>query len=253
MGHYYGIDGSPQYEIIGKNGKKRGTNITDARRLGLVPSVTEIMGVQAKPALIMWIQNQLIEACIDTPFYSGLWTKEEYKKYLIGQSKRVGEAAAKRGNEIHDSMESYIKTNLTDDNVEYTHDAIQLLGNQFDGYTWIAEKSFAHPDGFGGRVDLHGYDTKGNYVVIDFKTKDKTNEKDMVQYDDHRIQLAAYQVGLGLPNNTRRFNLFIGVHKDRPGLCKLVECKKFDKSIQMFYALLNWWKIKNDYTSGGVK
>jgi hypothetical protein len=245
LAHYYKLNGDTCYEVVGKNGKTRGTTIADARKLKLVPSVTTVMDVQSKPALIFWLQNQLIEACIDTPFYHGLWDKEEYKKYLITQSKKVREAAAQRGNEVHDLMENYFKDGYG--NHEETNVATKLIRETFINYEWIPEASFAHTDGFGGRVDLYGHDGKGNYVIIDYKTKDKDEIGKIVQYDDHKIQLAAYQVGLKLPETTRRFNLFISVHKDTLGECKLIECNQFDKFINLFYALLEVWKIKNNY------
>lgn len=254
MGHYYKLDGSPKYTITGKNGKERGTTIADAKKLKLVPSVTTIMDVQSKPALIMWLQNQLIEACIDTPFYEAMWTKEEYKKYLIGQSKRVGEEAATRGTYIHDKLENWALNGCVNDNSLSLdiHQAVDLISEKFPEYTFYPEQSFAHKDGFGGKVDLWGKNEDGDYVIIDYKTKDKTSIKDMVQYDDHRIQLAAYQRGLQLPKNTRRFNLFISVHPDNLGLCRLVECKEFDKYINLFYALKELWQLKNNYSPSEV-
>lgn len=248
MGHYYDLGGGTRYEVIGKNGKKRGTNIADARKNGWVPSVTTIMDVQSKPALIMWLQNQLIEACINTPFYGALWTKEEYKKYLIGQSKRVGEEAAAKGNYIHDKLEQWAIDGFATDVTEDIQQAVDLVHKEFPGYIFYPEQSFAHKDGFGGKVDLWGKNEEGHCVIIDYKTKDKTSLKDMVQFDDHRIQLAAYQRGLQLPENTRRFNLFISVHPDSLGLCKLVECKAFDKHIDLFYALKKLWSLKNNYS-----
>lgn len=247
MTHWYDLSGTPRYTLIGKNGKERSTTITDARKLKFVPSVTGIIDVQSKPALIMWLQNQIIEACINMPFYSGLNDSAEYKKYIIGQSKRVAEKAAKRGNEVHDMLESYFT--IGHGNHKEINVATRLIQETFVNYTWIPEASFAHTDGFGGRVDLYGHDGQGNYVIIDYKTKDKDDIGKIVQYDDHKIQLAAYQVGLKLPSNTRRFNLFISVHEDTLGECKLIECKQFDKFKDLFYALLNVWKLKNNYNS----
>ncbi len=246
--HYYTANGESKHEIVGKNGRKRPTTIRDARKLGLVPSVTTIMDVQAKPALISWLQNQLLEAAIKFPFNANEDDEGYWKKTIVRLSKEVGETAAKRGNSIHDSMETYFKTGSMDHNRKFTEQSIRYIHEIFPSYNWIAEASFAHKEGFGGRVDLYGYDVDGNNVIIDFKTKDKSEIESMVQYDDHKIQLAAYQEGLQLPSNTRRFNLFISVHEDTPGLFSLIECMQFDKFRNLFYALLNLWQIKNNYT-----
>ena len=157
----------------------------------------------------------------------------------------MGEEAAKKGNEVHDLLENYFKDGHGDYKVINT--ATRLIKETFVNYEWIPEASFAHRHGFGGRVDLHGHDGKGNYVIIDYKTKDKEDLAKVEQYDDHKIQLAAYQVGLQLPESTRRFNLFISVHEESLGECKLVECKQFDKFRNLFYALMNVYQIKNNY------
>lgn len=253
MGHFYKPDGSSCHELVGKNGKLRATTIRDARQLGLVPSVTTIMDVQAKPALIRWIQNQVLEAAIASPFNDD-WYIDGWKAHIIKKSREIGDKAAKRGNEIHDAMENYFRmqTNkISNNNLDLIYESTQIIENIFPGYVWYPEDSFSHPDGFGGRVDLWGRHAEtGECVIIDFKTKDKNNVKDIVQYDDHCIQLAAYQIGLNLPGNTRRFNLFISVHAESPGLCKLVECIKFDKYIKIFYTLKTLWQLKNNYFPG---
>ena len=245
--HYYARDGSSMHEVIGKNGRKRPTTIRDARALQLVPSVTTIMDGQSKPALINWLQNQILAAAIKFPFTLGEDDEIQWKKAIVRLSKEVGEKAARRGNIIHDSMEKYFRTGEFDGYKRFTQYAVDVVHQNFPNYTWVPEASFAHKGGFGGRVDLYGYDSEGNYVIVDFKTKDKADIKDMVQYDDHKIQLAAYQEGLQLPSNTRRFNLFISVHDDSPGLCSLIECKQFDKFRDYFYALVKVWQIKNSY------
>ena len=48
-GHWYTKDGEPMYTIVGANGVERNTTLRDARSLGLVPSVTTVIGLVAKP------------------------------------------------------------------------------------------------------------------------------------------------------------------------------------------------------------
>ena len=64
-GHWYARDGEPMYTIIGANGKERNTTLRDAKSIGLVPSVTTILGMVAKPALENWKLTQAIKAAID--------------------------------------------------------------------------------------------------------------------------------------------------------------------------------------------
>ena len=63
-GHWYDKEGEPAYTIIGANGKERNTTLRDAKSLGLVPSVTTIIGMIGKPALENWKINQALEASV---------------------------------------------------------------------------------------------------------------------------------------------------------------------------------------------
>src|SRR5262249_48688686 len=99
-----------------------------------------------------------------------------------------------------------------------------------DVHDWVSEKSFAHPLGFGGKVDLH---SPSSGIVVDFKTKDG----DFTELDsygkpkklawDQNIQLAAYQVGLNLRSimcpNPRIFSGEI-LDKAVPNVPKFQQC-----------------------------
>ena len=60
--HWYIRDGVPQYTVEAKKGGQRNTMLRDARVMNLVPSVTTILGVAAKPALLAWLQQQVLLA-----------------------------------------------------------------------------------------------------------------------------------------------------------------------------------------------
>ena len=66
-GHWYTKDGEPMYEIVGSNGKIRATTLRDAKKIGLVPSVTTIIGQLNKPALIGWAQKQVLLSALTLP------------------------------------------------------------------------------------------------------------------------------------------------------------------------------------------
>ena len=63
-GHWYTQEGDPMYTIIGVNGKERNTNLRDAKLLNLVPSVTTVMDLIAKPSLENWKINQALNSAI---------------------------------------------------------------------------------------------------------------------------------------------------------------------------------------------
>ena len=66
--HWYTRQGSPMYTVPSKkDGTPRNTTLRDARELNLVPSVTTILNVAAKPALTAWLQEQAILAALTLP------------------------------------------------------------------------------------------------------------------------------------------------------------------------------------------
>ena len=62
--HWYTRDGVPQYTVEAKKGGLRATTLRDARTMNLVPSVTTILGVAAQPALLAWMQQQVLMAAL---------------------------------------------------------------------------------------------------------------------------------------------------------------------------------------------
>ncbi len=165
---------------------------------------------------------------------------------MLGKMREKGKKAADRGTEIHGKLDSYFlgKDLRLDKDWYYIEPALLLIQSEFGLDGWVSERSFAHSSGFAGCVDLHHPE---KHIIIDFKTKDKADLKGVKQYDDHKIQLAAYQLGLAMPSNTRRFNLFISTSKETPGQCSLIECVEFSRALGMFSHLHALWMLKNKY------
>lgn len=162
MGHYYAQDGSPAYFINGRD-----TTLRDARKLKLVPSTTEVLAIIAKPQLVRWQVNQGILAALTLPRQDG-WTEEKYLDAIAEDGKRQAQEAADRGSYIHDQLERDRNGQSVDDWCKPTCERVrELLSDSFpDVHDWVAEKSFAHQSGYGGRVDLHSPSTG---IVADYK------------------------------------------------------------------------------------
>ena len=112
-GHWYTQEGDPMYTIIGANGKERNTTLRDAKSLGLVrdakkeglvPSVTTIMGIIAKPSLETWKQKQLLNS-FSTLEQGEDETIESFYYRCQTDSKQIGIQAAEQGTKIHGMIE----------------------------------------------------------------------------------------------------------------------------------------------------
>jgi hypothetical protein len=241
--HWYDRAGTPAYTVTAKNGEQRATTLRDARKLNLVPSVTTILSVAAKPALEAWKLNQMMLACLTLPKVDGE-TEEQFIERIVKDSKEQAKKAAERGTIIHGALESFFEGVYLADFMDYQNGVDKGLLDTFGTPTWATEKSFAHELGFGGKVDLHSKD--GDGMVVDFKTKEFKDPSKVDAYDDQLLQLAAYRVGLGIPK-ARCANVYVSVTD--PGLVKVIEWseEELQRGWAMFQALLTYWQAKTGH------
>lgn len=245
-GHYYLRDGSPCYEQPTKAGGTRGINLRWDRHLGLVPSVTTVLQVLAKPQLEMWKVRQGILAALTLARNEGE-CDDDYLARVMADSKEQAKAAAEEGTRIHDAIEqSFIGGKVTEQYVPHVNATRLLIAELFPGVSdWIAEDSFAHPSGYGGKVDLHSPSTG---IVIDYKGKDGDfSDKKKLAYDQH-YQLSAYQYGLGLPTNVCA-NIFVS--RTHPGCVAhhLWTPEELADGLGIFMDSLALWKRLKHYDS----
>jgi len=247
-GHWYARDGSAVYQVPNKSkpGEMRDTTLRDAKRLGLVPSVTEIMKVEAKPALVAWQIEQAFLACLTLPRVKGE-TLDELKQRATNDANAQAELAKAKGQVLHAEIERYIVDGRVEnpDTLKYVVPVADWLDRNFGRLYWRPEKSFAHPLGFGGKVDLHC--SEGEFVVLDFKTKDFGPEDagKKMAWDNHAMQLHAYAHGLDIPS-ARKLNLFVSTRV--PGLLVWHEWHAdSDYQWTVFKHLLEVWKLRKKY------
>lgn len=233
--HWYDKEGKPVYTQKVKTGKRKGelrsTTLRDARKLGLVPSVTTICSILDKPALTHWRINQAVEKAL---------ARERGTEYFEDTS-------AEQGSRIHAAIENWIEGGDVDDEyVPYT----DICQEMFDDMALSApetERAFASEFGYGGAVDLH--DRSAN-IIVDFKTKALSKEDVLkgkqLAYDEHVMQLAAYRIGLGMPD-AKCYNLFLS--RTEPDQFVLHEWREADlkRAERMFFACFYLWKEIKKY------
>ena len=238
--HWYTKDGEPMYTVVGANGKERPTTLRDARKMSLVPSVTTILNVAAKPALMQWMQRQVLMAALTLPKIDDE-TEEEYIDRIIQDSKEQGRSAADAGTSIHESIQTFYEKGTISTHTQSVIACNHAISEHFGEQFWVCERSFAHDLGFGGKVDMYSDD-----IVIDIKTKEFEKADEVKPYDDHLMQLAAYRVGLGMPT-ARCANVFVS--RSHPGVIAIHEWtdEELMRGWSMFCALLEYWTLKHSY------
>lgn len=264
MGHFYGRDGTPQYFVNGRD-----STLRDARKFGWVPSVTEILQVIAKPALTDWKVAQGIMAALTLPKTPGE-SDEDYIARITQDSRQQAVDAANEGTRIHDACEQWFRDKIIVPGYERHVESVRkVLAETFPHVDdWVAEESFAHPLGYGGKVDLH---SKSTGIVVDFKGKDgdftetdKYGKPKKLAWDQH-YQLAAYQVGLELVSkmisygnnlvvlgHTECANIFVS--RTHPGAVKIHVWTpdEIRDGWRVFEAAVQLWKRIKKYDAGWV-
>lgn len=243
--HWYSRAGEPAYQQVTQKGGLRATDLRDARKLGLVPSVTTVLAVVAKPQLEKWKRDQSVMAALTLPRQDGE-TEETLLRRIYTDSEAQAKAAAEEGTRIHDAIEQYFKEGYpaTGPYIAHVRAARAELSRLFpDINDWVPEASFASGMGYGGKVDLH---SPSAGIVVDFKGKDGDfSDGKKLAYDQH-WQLAAYHYGLRLPSNVCA-NLFVS--RTHPGKVASHVWSAADvaEGWEVFEASLRLWKAIKRY------
>ena len=243
-GHWYDRNGNPCYQQTTGKGGVRATDLRDGRKLGLVPSVTTVLSVLAKPALTNWMVEQAILAALTLPRIEGE-PEPAFIARVKADSREQAKAAAEEGTRVHDACECAFKGEWYPEKYQPHVAAVQAeVARLFPGVTdWVAEASFAHVFGFGGKVDLHSPSTG---IVIDYKGKDGDfTDGKRLAYDQH-FQLAAYNFGLNLPTN-QCANIFFSRTHPGKAASHVWKPAEIDEGWAVFAAALALWKAQKKF------
>ena len=210
MGHFYreiAGQAAPFYEVPKANGEMRGVHVGDARKTDAVPSPNTVMGIHAKPGLIWWSDDLLMDAA------TAVWATEydgDWKTRARDLHKEYKEVKANQGTEIHEEIEDAEKHFMEDSIIPFAtykwgpqvEAAINwLLTDEENGGGYInieaVEKYFVNRElGLGGMIDIVGTGN-GRPVIVDWKTVDlKPNGDFKNTYPKDKLPLlAAYAMG----------------------------------------------------------
>lgn len=191
--HWYATDATPRYELIGKTtGKPRAVTLRDARENNWVPSVTTILKLLHKEALVNWLCEQCCLAVLTTPRKEGEGEDAFVERVLHVERVQDQEStiARDKGTEIHAALEDYFTGIEIDPAIKpWILPAAQKLCTY--GALAASEKILVG-DGFAGKTDLI-LDAPDCWWIWDYKTTKKLPDpKKGGAWTEHRLQLAAY-------------------------------------------------------------
>src|SRR5512138_1856694 len=98
--HWYRRDGEPLHSVLAANGELRPTTLRDARKLGLLPSVTNVLGVINKPELVEWKMTQAVLAALTLPRQENEG-EDQFAKRVVEDAQSRVRTAAEFGSAFH--------------------------------------------------------------------------------------------------------------------------------------------------------
>lgn len=226
--HWYSTTGEPCHQVKKAKGDgDRNTTIADARKLGLLPSVTNILSVIAKPGLDKWKLRQVAAAAYTQP-PQGEETVDYFTDRVIEAAFAQVVQAADLGSRIHDALEKLLEgEGVEDEMLPYVQPAMDWKREKGLTFTEREVVLCNLDEGYAGRCDVIGHGRKGRPVILDYKTRKSDPGKPMTPYDGQGMQLAAYAVAKwgeqALPSVTAA-NVFISTTE--PG--RMEVCKHSD-------------------------
>lgn len=238
-GHWYDEAGNPRYTIKGANGKIRPTTLRDAKKHGYYPSVTTILNTLDKPGLTRWMNVQIIENTDDTPRILGEHV-DAYIRRILDKAKKKGRDAADRGTRVHAVIEDWfdkkvlIRQPSEKKILESVLDMLKEVGGDLE--SWTSESTIVcHDPKFAGKCDKSNDAAE---IVLDYKTKEFDDPKQVKAYPEQAMQLGAYAIGKGY-KNPRLINVYVSVTV--PGLLKVVEHEDPQRWMDAFVHLARYW------------
>ena len=248
--HWYTRLGEALHRVMKTDGSgDRATTLKDARRLLLLPSVTGVVDILAKPQLERWKMKQVALATLRTPKMA-----EESEDYWCTRVTDTAfeqvEQAADLGTAIHDALEGAVADLLWDREkfAVYVEPVLDYIKKE--GLVITArEKKIVNPEhGFAGTADVFFTFDGGKPGILDYKTKRTKKGEKVEAYDEHRLQLAAYaatEYGVEVLPEVRSINVFVS--STEPGRVEFIEHKDLLMDWYAFRSLAGIWRYLKGY------
>jgi hypothetical protein len=254
--HWYQADGTPLHTVLSAKGEPRPTTLRDARKLGLLPSVTNILGVIAKPELTAWLQEQAVMAALTLPRIAGE-TEDAFAKRVVEDSLTTRDGAADFGTAFHHGAERVAQT-LEVDRADLLSPWLTRYRDWFQENVvtcrWTEQRVVSMEFGYAGTADLLIEHKLHGLCLVDLKTikgASRTGEcgaarpTPLKPYKSWSYQLAAYRKALGV--EARCINLMVNSVEPSVPIEHVWGETEMDAGLRAFLAARELWCIEKGY------
>ena len=198
--HWYLRDGRPFHEIAKRDGSgNRATTLADARKVLALPSVTNVLGVMAKPGLDAWKIEQGIMAALTLPRLVDEPLDLFARRVVADMGEQV-EKAADFGTAIHAACEVYAVNKEVPTDLKlwlFLERWVRWFDANVERIDCIEQEFVNLEHGYAGRVDMIAKLKDIGWAVVDFKTqkikRTAKGERKPAFYETWPLQLEAYR------------------------------------------------------------
>jgi hypothetical protein len=212
----------------------------------VVPSVTTIFKVLAKPQLVKWQMEQVALACWNSGIAPGIG-KEDFIEQTVDTANNASKGAMDLGTRIHQSIEDCLAGRDYDADLKLYVSAVMAKRAEM-GIRWsvVEECVGSTKYGYAGRGDDRTDETK---TLRDYKSR-KSNGKKVAVYETDFVQLSAYMFAAWGNEAFRSGTAELwGISTTEPGLLT-VTTKTGPELVpyfECFLSLCNVWRHMNSF------
>ncbi len=251
--HWYDLQGTPCHTVPKKDGTgDRATTLADARKHNWLPSVTSILKILHKEALVNWRIEQAVLAIVTAKRLENEADDAFVHRVLHVEKQQEQEAqiARDKGTEIHDAIETYFS------GLEVPADMEPWVRPVLDALVEFGERASSEVilvgDDYAGQADLL-QDCKEWWRIWDFKGTKNLPDPAKGAWFEHRLQLSAY--AMALQNKLRRAGqmkpILVGniyISSINAGQYVICEHENWEETYQEGFApLVRHWQWVNRY------
>lgn len=249
--HWYTPLGQACHEVPRSDGSgMRPTTLRDARKLGLLPSVTTILKTLHKQALVEWLITQACMSVLTAPKLPNEDLDAFVTRVLKTEKQQDQEAQKARdlGTEIHAEIHAEIEARIrwlgtVTPNLQLSNYVDPVL-NLIDSLGVVtATEKIVVGNGYAGTLDAI---VEGDWItVLDFKSAKKLPD---CSWPEHLLQLSAYAQTLGNTGRKRIRTANIYISTTEPGQCRLCIDEGWQETfLSGFEPLVKHWQWATGY------
>jgi hypothetical protein len=251
--HWYQRDGQPCHCVAATGtGLPRPTTLRDARKLSLLPSVTNILGVIAKPELTAWLQEQAVMAALTLPRLEGE-TEDAFARRVVEDSQTTRDGAAEFGTAYHAGAERIART-LEVDTLNPAADWLRHYRVWYQSnaavLNWTEKVLVNRATGYAGTADLFIDHAVHGPTLVDLKTmkgasRTGDSSRALKPYKSWCYQLAAYRKAMG--QRVTCMNLIVNSNEPSAPIEYVWNEAEMDAGLEAFEAAHKLWTIEKGY------